>query len=506
MRRFCSITFIVLVYLAVGAFGMALAFNSASEASPVIKSRSERLRDLVSSCKDDYTRFGWSILGRDGSKAYWSRQREICRSVVECHTTVVPAGNAVGKSYVASGIGLGFLYTRPGSLVFTSAPTQAQLQGVLWKEMSRAHGSARVPLGGKISGSGPIKLELGDGWMAYGHVSGKVEAMSGHHARDLLAIVDEASGVPQAVYDAVDSLNPSRRLLIGNPLRGEGTFYELCRQADEGADPRLLRKIVIPSTESPHAHLERSPCGMADATWLEAMKSQYGENSLWWLSHVLAMFPGEADDTLVLRSWIDLAARTIWVPDGPPRIAIDLGLGVGGGDRSVIVCRDNNGLMDLEHSRAWNLEATATRAALMAQKHGVEPKRISWDFTGIGADFANRLAAVGLKGCRPYMGGFGGPNISFANLRSAAAWAARRRLDPETILGKTDGVLVARKQHPFAIRPEHAALLRDEICSHRYSLDPNGAIQLELGEEIRKRLRHSPDFADAFFQSFAFPG
>jgi hypothetical protein len=495
----------VLVYLAVFTFATALALHATSEASPM-KSRSERLRELVSSCKDDYTRFGWSILGRDGSKAYWSRQREICRSVVECHTTVVPAGNAVGKSYVASGIGLGFLYTRPGSLVFTSAPTQAQLQGVLWKEMSRAHSSARVPLGGKISGSGPIKLELGDGWMAYGHVSGKVEAMSGHHARDLLAIVDEASGVPQAVYDAVDSLNPSRRLLIGNPLRGEGTFYELCRQADEGADPKLLRKIVIPSTESPHAHLERSPCGMADRTWLEAMRSQYGENSLWWLSHVLALFPGESDDTLVLKAWIDLASKMVHVRSGPTRISIDLGLGVGGGDRTVIVVRDDNGVLEIAHSRNWNLEVTASRVALLAQKHEVDGKRISWDATGIGADFLNRLKAVGLVGCRPYMGGFGGPNISFANLRSASAWAARRRLDPETILGKSDGVTVARKQHPFAIRPEHAQLLRDEVCAHRYSLDPSGAICLELGETIRARLRHSPDFADAFFQSFAFPG
>jgi hypothetical protein len=468
--------------------------------------RESQLHDMLRAIKADpnpYDRFASSVLGRP----HWSRQRQVCRSVKDVRTTVVPAGNAVGKSYVGADIVLGFQYLHPGSLVFTSAPTQAQLEAVLWKEIGRAHGNARLELGGAIKGSGPISLDLGDGWKAYGHVSTAVERMAGHHHRDLLCVVDEASGAPQVVFEALDSLNPSRVLLIGNPLRPEGKFYDLCRQADEPTnDPALLRKITIPSTESPDIALERSPRGMADQTWLRAMASEYGEASLWWLSHVLAQFPGDSVDALIPRAWLELAARTVHVPRGPRRLAIDLGLGTGGGDRTVLLVRDDNGVIHWEASRAMNLEGAATRAKLLAQRFNIAPLRITWDATGIGADFANRLAAVGLKGCTPYMGAKGGPRVDMANLRTAAAWEAARRLDPRRQVPTAPGSRVLVDQHPFAIPRELMAELRPEIEAHHYSQDSHGAIELEAAVDVKARLRSSPDLAAAYFMSFAFPG
>jgi len=505
--RLSALALAAITFVALWFVTLWLIIITQAEARRPMIDRSARLSALLTRCKSDPARFAWSVLGRDGDRAYWPRQLEICRSVAECRTTVVPAGNGVGKSYVGSGIFLWFLFTHRDSIVFTSGPSQDQLESVLWKEIRSAHAGSRVPLGGKVSGSSPITLELGDRWFGYGHVSNKVERMSGKHKRDLLAIVDEASGASQVVYDALDSLNPSRILLIGNPLRPDGKFYDLCRQADEvSCDPALLRKIVVPSTESPHADLERSPHGMADRTWLAAMASEYGEESLWWLSHVMAMFPGDADDALVKRAWLDLAGRMLHVPSGPRRISIDLGLGKGNGDESVLICRDDNGVLAVEHSRRWTLEDAATRCKRMAETFGVEARHISYDHNGIGADFANRLAAVGLHGCRAYIGGMGGPSVKFHNLRSAAAWTAARRLDPDRMLGPADGHAVMVRQHPFAIRPEHLALLRPDVEPHRYKLDNMGRIQLEEGEIIRARLRRSPDFADAFFQSFAFPG
>src|SRR5208283_3449552 len=61
--------------------------------------------------------------------------------------------------------------------------------------------------------------------------------------------------VEDYVLDAIDSLGYERLVCIGNPIRAEGKFVDLIRQADrdraENVPPRLaVNAIRIPSTES----------------------------------------------------------------------------------------------------------------------------------------------------------------------------------------------------------------------------------------------------------------
>jgi hypothetical protein len=288
--------------------------------------------------------------------------------------------------------------------------------------------------------------------------------------------------------------------MIGNPLRPDGPLYERCMAAWAKPGP-LTNVIQVASTDNPDAGNSRSKRGLADATWLAKARNDYGEGSLWWTTHVEGLFPDSGVDTVIPRHWIDLASQTIHVRNGPARTAIDLAEGKGG-DRSVVLTRDNNGILALESSNRWSLEATATRAALQAQKFGVEHHRVTWDVAGIGADFANRLKAVGIVGARPYRGGASGGK-RFGNLRSYAAWMVRQRLDPARMLELPGGVMVP--QHPFAIRPEWVGWMREELQGLRYSQDNSGAVALEVKEDFAARLRHSPDFADTLMQSFAFP-
>ncbi len=53
---------------------------------------------------------------------YWSRQIDLCRSVVEYRTTVAYSGNMVGKDYWIAGIVLWWLLTRPKSLCIITGP------------------------------------------------------------------------------------------------------------------------------------------------------------------------------------------------------------------------------------------------------------------------------------------------------------------------------------------------------------------------------------------------
>ncbi len=485
-------------------------------------------------CRANPARFNETILGRDvedghGNRGYWPRQREICRSVVEKAVTLVPTGNGVGKSFLDAGLLHWFLIAHPGSLVVATASSQVQLEEVLWKEVERAYRGARIPLGGRLLRS-PLKVDLGGGWQALAYSTTKVERFSGHHNPDLFTVVDEASGVEDPIYEAIASLNPSRELLTGNPLRPDGVFYERCQRARRGESP-LTNLIQVSSLESPHIHLARSPWGLADRTWLEKARNDYGEGSLWWTCHVLGLFPGTSTDAVIPSSWLDRAGAAAHVQSGPARLAIDLGLG-GGGDRSVVAVRDDNGLLDLGSGSTWSLEATAGEAARRSRRWSVAPHDVSWDVEGIGADFANRLEAAGLRGARPYRGG-GEGGRKFVNLRSAAAWKLRQRLDPGRMIlldppsergdggwGRVPsslypptpdpfplplgGLGAAVPQHPFAIRPDHLAALREELQGLRYIQDSQGRICLERKEDFKRRLRRSPDLADCVTQLWAF--
>jgi hypothetical protein len=122
---------------------------------------------------------------------------------------------------------------------------------------------------------------------------------------------------------------------------------------------------------------------------------------------------------------------------------------------------------------------------------------VSFDQAGIGADFDNRLRAAGIVGARPYRGGLSGGK-GFGNLRSAAAWVMRQRLDPNRTTTTAGGVAI--RQAAFAIPRDMLAMMRDELQGLRYTQDEKGRVCLEPKEDIVKRLRKSPDLADVFGQ------
>jgi hypothetical protein len=139
----------------------------------------------------------------------------------------------------------------------------------------------------------------------------------------------------------IDSLGYERLVCIGNPIRAEGKFVDLIRQADrDRADqvpPRLaVNAIRIPSTESPHAHLEKSPCGLADKTWIDSTRRKHGERSLYVGAHIDARIPDASAAHLIEPAWLDhhRAAQRPAVPrnhyiNTTRRISCDLSEGVG---------------------------------------------------------------------------------------------------------------------------------------------------------------------------------
>ena len=195
------------------------------------------MRTLLEACRDDPARFQEEVLGR----RLWAKQVEVCQAIARSPITVVPAGRAVGKSFLLAGTVLWWLYTRPGSLVITTGPDHRQVVSVLWKEIRRALRPRRGLEGrdsrGLVLGhdhltagyNSPQRLvvKMGTDWGALGFAAQYEEGFSGQHAGDLLVIVDEASGVAAPIWSAIHGLAASRLVAAGNPIRYDCHFREL---------------------------------------------------------------------------------------------------------------------------------------------------------------------------------------------------------------------------------------------------------------------------------------
>jgi hypothetical protein len=211
-------------------------------------------------------------------RPYWSKQKEMCAAVVRYRAVAIESGNAVGKGYWVAGIILWWLYTRLDARVIATGPSQTVLNTVTWEEVRRALDHAPLLRGMKVSKgikTSPQTVIFGTS-RALGYSTTNVERASGQHARHLLAVVEEASGVETPAWEAIAGLRPSKIVAIGNPLRADGGFADMVRDAEQDRlkgipDHDATFVMNIPSTESPHAHLRESPFGMADRTWLDSV-------------------------------------------------------------------------------------------------------------------------------------------------------------------------------------------------------------------------------------------
>lgn len=397
-----------------------------------------------------------------------------------------------------------------------TGPSQTVLGSVTWKEIRRAVNHSKFPLGMRVSegihGS-PLRASVRGDWGALGYSTTSVERASGQHNPKLFVIGEEASGIADEIYDAIDSLNFSRLLLIGNPIRSTGRFVDLIRQSDKDRRDgvprhRAVNAIRVSSRESPDAHLEKSERGLADRAWIEGNERRHGKTSLWVKCHIDAEIPTVDAEQLIPEAWLDWAASQAKrvLPPGHPinktrRISCDLGEGVGR-DSSAIVLRDDWQVLKVVWGAALGLAEAAEQIWVLMREFEVLEERISYDRVGIGREFPHHLAARGITRAVGYAGDGTPRSDDFTNLRSEAAWLLRQRLDPNYVPAPGQPEL---SRPFFAIPPgPYFARLRDEFKPLTYHLVGRKTALL-LKKDWQIALQHSPDLADALIQSFAYP-
>lgn len=209
---------------------------------------------------------------------FYTQQVEIVRSVWDNYKTVVPAGHKLGKDFITGFIAPAFFLTRHPCRVVTTSVDGSQLQAVLWGEIGRFIQESVVPL--DVERGGPLilnHLHIRKMWhgqvdkLSYmiGRVAAKGEGLSGHHIAKqrhddvfTLAIIDEASGVGQQVFEKMAEW-AHRILIIGNPYDCANEFKWSVKGYPGGKDgggdlpridgPGFERKVIrIKAEDSPN--------------------------------------------------------------------------------------------------------------------------------------------------------------------------------------------------------------------------------------------------------------
>lgn len=413
----------------------------------------------------------------------WSKQAEIMEAVRDHDRTAVRAGHGPGKTAVAGRVALWFLKTHLNSRVITTAPTWQQVEQQLWREI-------RAGIAGTDGTVFPppsaTKLELGDQWFAIGLSTDTPERFQGHHAKHLLLIVDEASGVDERIYEAAEGFltaEGAKLLLLGNPTQIGGQFHRAFT-----VERASWRTIHISTFDTPNFTGEPISADVARSLprpdWPAEKAADWGEDSDAYRVRVLGEFPAGATNTVIGLAQVEAAQKRDLAAD-PARDLIVIGVDVArfGDDETVISTRIGPQIRLTKTLQGKAVTETAGAVLREVRKYSPGAVRVVVDDPGVGGGVTDLLRETLHHQVDPIqVTAFNGGHQAFRpddhpNRRSEIWFAAADQL------GELD------------LDPDEQLL--GDLTAPRYSLDSRGRRVVEPKAQTKKRLRRSPDRADS---------
>ena len=409
----------------------------------------------------------------------WSKQQEVLEALGRHRRVAVKSGNGLGKGFSASVAILWFLCCHEPAVVLSTAPTFRQVRHVLWREVHRRYNRSPYNLGGKLL---ETRLEMGEGKFALGLSADSDEEFQGFHSHNMLIVVDEAEGVSEPIYEAIEAVMTSencRLLLIGNPTTMSGTFRRAFYE-----DRALYHTITISALDSPNVTGSSNPIrGVVTQRWVEERRKVWGEDNPIYQARVLGEFPDQGEDTLVPLSVVEAAARGER-PEEPSDQAAVLAVDVArfGSDKSVLLLRRGTSVEQVQVHKG--LSTTRLTGHVVDAIRKWEPEEVLVDEVGIGAGVVDQLREQGYRVKGVNVGRAAADGQHYANLRAEGYWNLRQLLLEERLAIPADNELIG------------------QLAGMRYSFNSIGQVLIESKEEMRRRGVPSPDKADALMMAF----
>lgn len=485
----------------------------------------------------------------------WSKQKEILRSIAENKRTAVKSCHSIGKTFTSAIAASWWVSTRLDSTVQSTAPTYQQVHGQLWEEIRKMHN--RANLRGRVT--------LGDQWLVPPLVNtgrgkeviageGKkpadtnIHGFHGIHRPDgVLALLDEGCGIHESIFtgaEAITTARIDRQLTTGNPddpntefgrifeqgdddwnlltvsaydtpnfPRKDGTFEadelrEYAKQLDKDTE-RVARVNELHGTllATPHANMvEDMLSHMPDPEWVESRRRDWGEDSPRFQSKVLAQFPKTSIDSLYTGADIERGRNNI-IETSPTAfrvLAVDVARY--GADKTVVALNIEGDVRIVGAYNTMDTMEVAAQVHKLALDLHVDQVRV--DGVGVGGGVVDRLIALCRAVDSPYvvveMTASSSPPDRTLHRNARAYWydTLKYQLRNSLVSIPTDKAIVDSDDEVIKDATEYARDLIKELGTIKYSY-PNGVMQIESKEDIRKRGDKSPDFVDAVVMACA---
>jgi hypothetical protein len=432
--------------------------------------------EFITKYRTDPVAFVREVLGTEPDE--W--QVDFLNAVAQGNRKIsIRSGHGVGKSTAGSWAMLWYLLTRYPVKVVVTAPTSSQLYDALFAELKRWVKELPPPVQALLD----VKQErielLASATEAF--ISARTsraeqpEALQGIHSEHVMLIADEASGVPEQVFEAAAgsmSGHNAVTILFGNPVRSSGFFFDTHNRLK---DDWWTRKVSCLDSKR------------VSDDFVNDMKLRYGEESNAYRIRVLGEFPRSDDDTIIPMDLLESAKHRDVVAYEDAPILWGLDVARFGSDSSVLCKRQSNILISLDKWR--NLDLMQLTGAVVAQYescgHKDRPQEILVDSIGLGAGVVDRLRELGLPARGVNVSESPAMGQTYINLR-AELW------------GKTKAWLERRD----CKIPANEDLIA-ELATVRYSFNSSGKMKIESKDDIRRRGLKSPDMADALVLTFA---
>lgn len=408
--------------------------------------------------------------------------------------------------------------------IAVTGPSGANTEDVVWSEISLVYGHLPKFLRDKFKVTkGRIEcIESGDSekdpWFASLRTSRREnpDALQGFHGNPGMFIIDEASGVPDAVFNvARGAMTDSNSYAIqtGNPTKLSGYFYKVFHPRSGKQEVWATMAVsCLDNIEGEHQEFRYidqfgnvitvETEGRVSLSYTKEMESEYGPESMEYKIRVLGEFPHDEEETLVRRSWAQRAWERTDITYSESWMRVwGVDVAYRGSDDSALVKRRN---MIIEEAQIrhghdpWEVAQWVKGEFEDAKAAGKEPQVIAIDATGLGEGVVSTLRHMEPRlPCRliavivneKAMGIVG---TKCMRLRDELWWAMRLWFkDKSPVFEEKDGI---------------TKRLIDEVSRPKYSYSDAGKVVVETKKEMKKRGVPSPDVAEALMVTFAVPG
>ena len=301
----------------------------------------------------------------------------------------------------------------------------------------------------------------------------KPEAFAGFHSDNMLIIADEASGIPDVIFEVGQGALSGENtfvILASNPTRRSGFFFD--------SHHRFRDRWSCMT-------INAEDCELVSKQFIEDIAHQYGKDSNVYRVRVQGEFPLSEDDVVIPLDLCEEAKLRDVEAFGEEVWGIDVARF--GGDRTVLMRRCDNAT--IAKHEAWNgtdLMQTSGRiyAKWLDTAPKDRPKMIFVDVIGIGAGVADRLQELGLPITPVNVAESASIDFTYNRLRDELWFKARKWLEKKNCKLFDDETLIA------------------ELTLPKYAFTSSGKMKVESKDELRKRYPRSPDVADAFCMTF----